>query len=154
MLFRSEEALAHVERSIAAGLIPQIGRVDPDPFMLGVRMKDWGRFLTLCFCCTCCCIAMRNQLNWDPDVRSRMHRLEGLSIEVSEECDGCGKCARQCFAQAIAVEDGRARITEDCKGCGLCVDACPSRAISIRVADGERMMREALRRIESHADVT
>lgn len=149
-----EEALEHMERSIAAGLIPQIGRVDPDPFMLGVRMKDWSRFLTLCFCCTCCCIAMRNQLSWDPDVRSRMHRLEGLSIEVSEECDGCGKCARQCFAGAIAVEGDRARIGADCKGCGLCVEACPRHAISISVADGGRMLEEAFRRIESYADVT
>ncbi len=149
-----EEALEHMERSIAAGLIPQIGRVDPDPFMLGVKMKDWSRFLTLCFCCTCCCIAMRNQLNWDPDVRSRMHRLEGLSIVVSEECDGCGKCAKRCFARAMVVEGKRARVTEDCKGCGLCVDACPRHAISIKVVDGDRMLEEAFRRIESYADVT
>ena len=149
-----EEALEHMERSIAAGLIPQIGRVDPDPFMLGVRIKDWDRFLTLCFCCTCCCIAMRNQLSWDPDIRRRMHRLEGLSIEVSDECDGCGKCAKQCFAGAIVVEDKKAVIGADCKGCGLCVDSCPRDAIRISVSDGELMLDDVFRRIEGYADIT
>ena len=149
-----EEALEHMERAIAEGLIPQIGRVDPDPLMLGVRMRDWERFLTLCFCCTCCCIAMRNQLSWDQDMRGRMHRLEGLSIEISDECDGCGKCAKQCFAQAIVIEDKLARITEDCKGCGLCVDVCPREAISISVTDGYRLLTDALSRIQNYADVT
>ncbi|MEW6555133.1 MAG: 4Fe-4S binding protein [Actinomycetota bacterium] len=149
-----EEALEHLERSIAAGLVPQIGRVDPDPLWLGVRMKDWDHFLTLCFCCTCCCIAMRNQLSWYQDMRDRMHRLEGLSIEISDDCDGCGKCAKRCFAQAITIEDRKARIGEACKGCGLCVEVCPRDAISISVIDGERMLSEAFRRIESYADIT
>ena len=149
-----EEALEHMERAIAVGLIPQIGRVDPDPLMLGVRMKDWERFLTLCFCCTCCCIAMRNQLSWDSDIRRRMHRLEGLSIEISDECDGCGKCAKQCFAQAIVIEDKKARIGDDCKGCGLCVDVCPRDAIGISVTDGDRLLTDALSRIQGYADVT
>jgi ferredoxin len=149
-----EEALEHMERSIAVGLIPQIGRVDPDPLMLGVKIKDWERFLTLCFCCTCCCIAMRNQLSWNLDMRSRMHRLEGLAIEIGEDCDGCGKCAKRCFAQAIVVEDKLARITGDCKGCGICVDICPRDAISISVIDSDRMLDEAFRRIESYADIT
>ncbi|MDY6797041.1 MAG: hypothetical protein SWK76_17425 [Actinomycetota bacterium] len=91
-----EEALEHVDRAVEASLKPQIGRVDPDPFMLGVKMKDWERFLTLCFCCTCCCIAMRNMQSWNPDMQGRMHRLDGLSIEVTAGCDGCGKCAREC----------------------------------------------------------
>ena len=58
-----------------AGLIPQIGKVDPDPIMLGV--KDTRHFLTLCFCCTCCCIAMRNMPRWSPEVKDRMHKLDG-----------------------------------------------------------------------------
>ena len=149
-----EEALEHMERSIAAGLIPQIGRVDPDPFWLGVKIKDWERFLTLCFCCTCCCIAMRNQLSWYPDMRRRMHRLEGLSIEIGDDCDGCGKCAKRCFAQAISIEDKMALIGDGCKGCGLCVEVCPRDAISISVVDSERMLSEAFRRIESYADIT
>jgi UDP-glucose 4-epimerase len=149
-----EEALAHVDRAMEAGLIPQIGRVDPDPFMCGVKMKDWDRFLTLCFCCPCCCIAMRNMPRWASVIKDRMHRLEGLSIEVIEGCDGCGKCAKNCFADAIVVEDKRARITDACKGCGICAGACPRGAIEISISDGNRMLEEAFRRIESYADIT
>lgn len=149
-----EEALEHMDRSIAAGLIPQIGRVDPDPLMLGVKIKDWNRFLTLCFCCTCCCIAMRNMPRWSQDIKDRMHRLEGLEISVTEECDGCGKCAKVCFADAIVVEDKMARISDACKGCGICAASCPRNAIKISVSDGNRMLEEAFHRIESYADVT
>ena len=149
-----EEALKHMERSIAAGLIPQIGRVDPDPLMLGVKIKDWRRFLTLCFCCTCCCIAMRNMPSWDPDMRGRMHRLEGLSIEVSDDCDGCGKCTRSCFADAISIDGEKARIGDACKGCGICASVCPQDAIKVGVIDGSLLLVDAFRRIESYADIT
>jgi len=77
-----------------------------------------------------------------------------LSIEISDDCDGCGKCAKRCFAQAISIDDKRALIGEACKGCGLCVDVCPKDAISISVVDGEKMLSEAFRRIESYADIT
>ncbi len=146
-----EEALAHMDRAIGGGLIPQIGRVDADPLMCGV--KDWDHFLTLCFCCTCCCVAMRNMPRWSPKVKERMHRLEGLDIEVTGECSGCGVCREACFADAVVMEGGAARITDDCKGCGICVDACPEKAIEITVSDGDRMMREIYRRIDSHADI-
>ncbi len=149
-----EEALAHLEKAVAAGLIPQIGRVDPDPFMLGVPMREWDCLLTLCFCCPCCCIAMRNIHNWDPDIRGRIRRLEGLRIEVGEDCNGCGKCVRACFTGAIRVTDGkRAVIGEECKGCGMCAAACPQGAIRVEVSDGDLMKREFFRRIESRADV-
>ena len=147
-----EEAIDHVDRGIAAGLIPQIGRVDPDPLMLGV--KDRYHFLTLCFCCTCCCIAMRNMPRWSPKVKERMHALEGLRIEVTDECDGCGRCVDSCFAEAIDIDEELARIGGACKGCGICASTCPRDAISISVSDGDGMLAEAFRRIESYSDVT
>jgi ferredoxin len=149
-----EEALAHMDKCLDAGLIPQIGRVDADPLMAGVgKMESWDRFLTLCFCCTCCCIAMRNWPRWADEVKERMHRLEGLSIEVTDECNGCGKCMKSCFTDAIIIKDKLAQIGDDCKGCGLCVDACPKHAIKIEVKDGDRMVSAAYQRIESYADI-
>ena len=147
-----EEAEEYMDKCIEAGLIPQIGRVDADPFMLG--LKDWDRFLTLCFCCTCCCVAMRKWSQWSPKVKERMHKLPGLKVKVNEECTGCKKCIESCFTSAISIEGGRARISEDCRGCGVCADACPADAIDIIIDDGELMLEEALKRIRRHADVT
>jgi NAD-dependent dihydropyrimidine dehydrogenase PreA subunit len=146
-----EEALEHMNKSIGHGLIPQIGRVDADPFMAGV--KDWDHFLTLCFCCACCCVAMRSWQAWSPKVKERMHGLEGLSIEISDDCTACGECINSCFTSAITVDEKKARINEDCKGCGLCVDACPQNAIKISVKDGDKMLTEAFKRIERYSDI-
>ncbi len=144
-----DEALEHLDRAIAHGLIPQIGKVDPDPLMLGC--KDRRRFLTLCFCCTCCCIAMRNMPRWSPEVKERMHRLPGLRVEVGEECNGCGLCVEACFASAITVEGERVVISDACKGCGLCAEACRRGALRVVVEDGRRMLEEAVRHIRSYS---
>ncbi len=146
-----EEALEHMDKCIEHGLIPQIGRVDADPFMAGVR--DWDHFLTLCFCCTDCCIAMRNWEVWSPKVQERMHSLEGLSIEVTDECNGCKKCEKSCFTKAITVKNKLAAINDDCRGCGICAEVCPQDAIKISVSDGDRMLTQAFKRIESYSDI-
>jgi len=148
-----EEALEHMDKCIESGLIPQVGRVDPDPFMLGIDMKHWGKFLTLCFCCTCCCIAMRSWKVWSPRVRERMHSLEGLSIKVTEDCNGCGKCTESCFTSSIVVKDERAEIDSNCKGCGICAEVCPGDAIEISVSDGNKLLNGAMKRIDSYVDI-
>lgn len=150
-----EQALDHLDKAIEAGLIPQIGKVDPDAFWSGVKMKDWDKFLTLCFCCTCCCIAMRNTDRWSGDMKSRMHSLEGLSIDITKKCNGCGKCEKKCFAKAIYMESDRAVINKDkCKGCGICVDSCPQKAITIKISDSSRMVKALHERIKSYGDIT
>ncbi len=83
-----------------------------------------------------------------------MHRLEGLNISVSNDCNGCGRCEKACFAGAIMIKNNRATITDECKGCGICADKCPENAMEITVSDGDRMLQAAYRRIESYADVT
>lgn len=149
-----EEALEHMDRCIGSGLIPQIGRVDADPFMPGMKPRNWDHFLTLCFCCPCCCVAMREWQKWSPKVKDRMHGLEGLTIEVTDECNGCGICVKKCFTEAIAVKDKLASInTDDCKGCGICAEVCPRDAIEIKVSDGDKLLKEAFKRIDSYADI-
>ena len=150
-----EEALEHMNKAIDAGLIPQIGRVDADPFMLRIKSEHWRRFLTLCFCCPCCCIAMRNMDSWSPEIKELMHGLEGLTIEISDECNGCGTCVENCFAHAMKMHRDRAYIDFNaCKGCGICAEKCPQDAISIRVDDGNNMLEEAFKRLETCGDVT
>ncbi|MFH1150139.1 MAG: 4Fe-4S dicluster domain-containing protein [Actinomycetota bacterium] len=147
-----EEALEHVRAAVDAGLVMHIGKVDPDPYMLGLR--DRKHFLTLCFCCQCCCVAMKDFDYFAPEVRARTHRLEGLEVTVTDECNGCARCVSECYAGAMVMQDGRARVTEGCKGCGLCVARCPRGAIEISITDGDRMVAEALERITHHSDVT
>ncbi|MBN3033865.1 MAG: 4Fe-4S binding protein [Candidatus Saganbacteria bacterium] len=48
-----------------------------------------------------------------------------------EKCIGCGACAPQCAAEAIAPDEDKYRIDrEKCTECGACVDSCPVGAIS------------------------
>lgn len=148
----TQEALDHVRGAVEAGLVMHIGKVDPDPYMLGLR--DRKHFLTLCFCCPCCCVAMKDFNLFAPEVRARTHRLDGLEITVNDQCDGCRTCVKTCYTGAMVVEDGRARVTDACKGCGLCVSRCKRGAIEMTITDGNRMVEEALSRIQHHSDVT
>ena len=48
-------------------------------------------------------------------------------------CTGCGKCARDCPAAAIAIEGGRARVDRSkCIRCFCCQEFCPTGAMKVR----------------------
>ncbi|MFP4135643.1 MAG: indolepyruvate ferredoxin oxidoreductase subunit alpha [Candidatus Acetothermia bacterium] len=45
---------------------------------------------------------------------------------VKDDCKGCGDCLDSCPADAITLEDGRAKIDNViCSKCGSCFEACP-----------------------------
>jgi ferredoxin len=147
-----DEALAHVDRAVEAGLIPGMGQVDLDCLYLGCLPKT--HFASVCFCCSCCCVMYRNGYIWSPDVQKLWHKLEGIKIEVTDTCVGCGECLNKCWVAAISLEDGQARIDEKrCKGCGICVENCPSNAISIEVTDGEKMRKGFYEFFDSRVDI-
>jgi ferredoxin len=59
-----------------------------------------------------------------------------LAVDTRKECKagciGCGKCERNCPAQAITVRENVARIDYDkCIGCQKCVTDCPVHAIKL-----------------------
>lgn len=47
-------------------------------------------------------------------------------------CVGCETCVDECPAEAIAMEDGIAKVDKKkCTECKTCVDVCPSAAIQM-----------------------
>lgn len=128
-----EEAKDHAGRAIAAGLVPMIGKVRFDNIIYMVR--DRSRLLTVCFCCECCCVSRHLKQMKVEDFKEVYPRLDGVVVEVTDACTGCGKCADQCFVKAIDVSSGTAVISDLCRACGRCASVCPKDAIAIRIED-------------------
>jgi len=140
------EAKAHIRKAIEAGLIPVTGkaRIDNDFFLI----PDEGKLLTVCLCCDCCCIT-RFSRYMTPEILDGMHHpVEGLSIEVDDNCIGCGQCASKCYISAIEVRGEGAVIGEMCRVCGRCAMHCPQGAIKLRL-DNPEAVDDVVRRIES-----
>lgn len=63
-----------------------------------------------------------------------------------EKCVACGICVEECPVDAIAMEDGSARINmEECIKCGVCHEVCPQDAVR---HDKERIGREVQANVE------
>jgi len=130
-----EEALAHVDRAAALGLVGQSLWIEVEQYIWGIRDQDMHRFLELCFCCPCCCTALNLARSVTPDVLSRF-RSVGWKAEVGEACTGCGACLETCPVHALSLRDGRAVVREDrCLGCGLCAAPCLQNAIQLRLRE-------------------
>jgi len=149
-----EEALAHLRKGYEAGLVPSVGRVEADSYLMGA-LPDEGHFMSMCQCCPCCCVL--GKLRYGPKEFSNiLQRMEGITVQVDEEkCVGCGACTDVCvFKDALKIEEGKAHIDQDnCKGCGRCARKCPREAISITI-DNLENINQAIDRIASHVDVT
>lgn len=48
---------------------------------------------------------------------------------VTDRCNGCGTCARDCPASAISLKDGKPQWQAQCYQCMRCINACPTQAI-------------------------
>lgn len=145
-----EEALEHVRWAVGEGLIPFTGKARIDNLVFGIR--DNGHLLSTCFCCECCCIS-RFARAVPPAMRvENVVKLDGLSVEVTDSCDGCGACAKRCFLQEITIVDGRAVIGEGCAGCGRCATVCKRDAVRISL-DNPEFLTEATSRIEALIDI-
>ena len=144
-----DEALTYVQKCRAEGLIHLIGRDKIDETWLGVGSN--GKLMTICNCCSCCCL-WKILTNLDPQIRSRVKRMPGVEVIVTEKCTGCGRCTELCFVSAIHIQQGHAIIGDDCKGCGRCADHCPQHAIHVAITD-EQFLEKTINRIESSVDV-
>ncbi len=144
-----KEAKAHIRKAFKAGLIPITGkaRIDNDILMI----PDESKLLTVCLCCECCCITRFNRY-MPPEVIAGIHHpVEGLSIEVTDDCIGCGACTAKCYIQAIEVQGGRAVIGRHCRLCGRCAASCPNKAIKLKL-DNPHAVDDVVERIEAIID--
>lgn len=144
-----QEALDHLRRATGAGLVSLIGKVRPDSLIL--KAPDHRHLLTICHCCPCCCVNTSMRLGARP-VRDSIVRLEGLRVEVGEDCDGCGACVAACIFGQMRLSGGRAVPGDECKGCGRCAAACPRGAVRLSIED-PRYVEECVERISSLVDV-
>jgi MinD superfamily P-loop ATPase len=88
-----------------------------------------------------------------PQISSKVNRLPEVSVQVSDDCLGCGDCTDEvCFVNAIQLVDGQAVIGSQCRGCGLCIDICPNDAIELTI-HGSEYVENAIQRITQLADV-
>lgn len=145
-----EEAHAHVERAISAGLVPMTGKVrfDNDAFMI----PDKKKLAAVCFCCHCCCM-MRYYKYLPPEqLNEVMPRVEGFQLEVTDACIGCGECIEYCGWDAIHVEKNRSVHSDKCRGCGRCAVHCSQKAIKITI-NNPNAVKDVEKRVLSYVDI-
>lgn len=149
-LVSKEEALEHVEQCRQAGLVHTIGSNRLDSVWLGVHPTE--EMMTICNCCPCCCLwGLVTDLT--PVIGDKLTSMPGIKVWVTDECTGCGVCQDGiCFAEAIHVLDGQARVTPACRGCGRCVEICPEGAIKLTI-DGSENVKEILKRLDDLVDL-
>lgn len=146
-----EECQHHVDRALERGLLPMIGHMKVDEFVFGARPFD--RFVTLCFCCRCCCI-VRSEMRGLVEAYPRsLVRLEGVSVEVTEGCVGCGECLPVCPIDNVTLAGGVAVIGDMCLGCGSCAAACSRGHITVRIEPGSQLIEALKRRVEAGVDI-
>lgn len=125
-----EEALAHVKKGARFGLVCQCIWVEAEEFVWGIDSDRMHHFLEICFCCPCCCVALKNYRKVDKDIQDRF-RSVGWKARAVQACSACGVCETRCPKQAIRIQDNLVSVSEDCIGCGLCAAACPENAIDL-----------------------
>jgi len=150
-LVDTDEALAHVRIAMELGLVPLVVHSTFDAWSLGIPYRQ---MLGICFCCDCCCAVRQGLRLGPPAFWEAVRRLPGLTLEVSGACASCGNCADVCYVQAVAVDNGRARIDlAQCKGCGRCITVCPTGAISLRMDESVDTLARVLARIDLRTDI-
>ena len=130
-----EEARALVKRAVEAGLVPVVGKALIDNVIFGI--KERHKLLSVCFCCECCCVTRYTRHSPFEVIDSTFVKLDGVTVEVTDECDGCGTCVDHCYVRAMRVVDGRAVMSEYCRACGRCATVCPNHAIRVSLDDPE-----------------
>ncbi len=141
-----EEATRHIDHALELGLVPMIGHLMVDSKLFG--MKKFDRFLTVCFCCECCCMLLKNMRAIKEAWPNTLLPIDGVSVEVTDDCNGCGVCVPICPVECLSLVGGTAVLGDVCIGCGCCANACAGNAIKVTVAPDSRVLEELRNRVE------
>ncbi len=131
-----EEACERIDRAKELGLVAQSVWIEVEQLLWGVRNDEMDHFLEVCFCCPCCCIAMRLAGQLSPEDRVRFHPSGWTAVPDRTKCVGCGACAKEgvCPMEAVSIgEDGKVVINQEiCTGCGECRKRCNLDVIKLK----------------------
>lgn len=144
-----EEAKEYIKKCEEAGLVHLIGRNKLDSSWL--KAKPPNKLMTICNCCECCCLWMMLPY-LTRVINSKVTKLPGLEIKVTDKCIGCGECIKYCFVNALSIIDGKVVINSECRGCGRCAKNCISKAIEIILP--RNSLEESIKNISSSVDVS
>lgn len=128
-----EEALAHLDKASALGLVPICAWVEFEAIAKGISDEDHTNYFEVCFCCPCCCIGLQNYKHMfkNEHMRSVMKSI-GWRAQGAEECIRCGKCVDVCPLECISLKGEGISVGDTCVGCGLCAVNCPVDAIKMK----------------------
>ena len=135
--FTYEEACARVDLAAEHGLMGQAVWIEVEQMLWGIRNDEMDKMLEICFCCPCCCIAMRLARNATEHERHRFHPAGWTAVPDQTKCVGCKQCVsgtNGCPVEAITFnEDGKVCINQEtCVGCGICKSKCNLDVIKIK----------------------
>ncbi len=110
------EALKALEKGRKAGLV--------------LQPSNAQKPMTLCMCCGCCCLFLKNIKAMDKPGQY-VHTSYYARVDL-EQCIGCGACSERCHMAAITVNETAFVDLDRCIGCGVCATECQTGAMRYR----------------------